>query len=312
MKKFYLVLFLLPFFLKSQVLRFPTSDVVWTQTDGREYYPTPYSSYTTNSFFKNILDPANTDTLIGGFVYKKIYYQSFSSAARSYFACFREDTLTNKVYMIEKDSSVSKLIYDFSPHIVGDTIKNIYQPNGNVNTYPVFYTNLKVSSIDSVMISSVWHKRYAMQLISTSPSCTGPYCISPGCTVRWLEGFGGMGGLFQGAELIPTLSMYSYTFSVQCITQNSTPVFPPASSCNALNVNDLQNSEISNLYPNPFYDRFTIEIYKNKALVEIYNAVGIKVYSNTIENKTEIDLSLYPEGVYFIKIGSVVKKIIKS
>ena len=47
--------------------------------------------------------------------------------------------------------------------------------------------------------------------------------------------------------------------------------------------------------------------------LEIYNTLGSPIYSGKITNKkTEINLREQPSGIYFIRIGKVIKKIIKE
>jgi hypothetical protein len=66
------------------------------------------------------------------------------------------------------------------------------------------------------------------------------------------------------------------------------------------------------VYPNPFNGIINISS-DNKIEVEIFNILGSKIYTSVIENgKTEIDLSVQSKGIYFIKIGSVTRKIIKD
>lgn len=67
------------------------------------------------------------------------------------------------------------------------------------------------------------------------------------------------------------------------------------------------------IYPNPFNSKITINSKKSLQTVEIFDLFGTIMYNEKIlENKTEIDLSNLPNGIYFIKIGSFVKKIIKQ
>lgn len=68
------------------------------------------------------------------------------------------------------------------------------------------------------------------------------------------------------------------------------------------------------IYPNPTNGTVSIIIQKNvKAFAEVYNAFGEGIYKKDLkEEKTEIDLSDQASGIYFIRIGSVTKKIIKE
>ncbi len=77
-------------------------------------------------------------------------------------------------------------------------------------------------------------------------------------------------------------------------------------SCSTGIKEDIANSDI-NLYPNPNNGVFTIN-FKNpdaKKIIEIYNVLGIKVYSaNLGTEKTEIDLNTENKGIYFYQLKS--------
>jgi hypothetical protein len=81
--------------------------------------------------------------------------------------------------------------------------------------------------------------------------------------------------------------------------------------CTGLNIISPNATEVT-VYPNPFSGAITITS-NIKARIEIFNLLGSKVYATTIESgATEIDLSNQSKGIYFVKIGSVTKKIIKE
>ncbi|MFH1000292.1 MAG: T9SS type A sorting domain-containing protein, partial [Bacteroidota bacterium] len=74
------------------------------------------------------------------------------------------------------------------------------------------------------------------------------------------------------------------------------------------------------LYPNPSNGRFYMElgsfVYFN-AKIEVFNLLGMKVYETIARDfKTEIDLSEYKQGVYYLRINNgtntITQKIIKK
>jgi hypothetical protein len=94
---------------------------------------------------------------------------------------------------------------------------------------------------------------------------------------------------------------------------NSSPFFyvQPLNSLNLYNENSLgitpNISNNFNIYPNPNNGKFCINLKepKSKIEVEINNIWGQKIYeSSTLLPlpTNEIDLSLQPKGVYFVKI----------
>ena len=77
------------------------------------------------------------------------------------------------------------------------------------------------------------------------------------------------------------------------------------------------NSYNTSIYPNPVVDFVKIDSKVN-GVVDIFNSVGSKVYSDIIqaEMMLEINISTYPKGIYFIEVNSTdgieVYKLIKN
>jgi hypothetical protein len=69
-----------------------------------------------------------------------------------------------------------------------------------------------------------------------------------------------------------------------------------------------------NVYPNPFTDKFIIATDKKVgANIQVFNSLGILVSSQEMtESKAELNLKGQPSGIYFARIGSVTKKLIKE
>ena len=83
-------------------------------------------------------------------------------------------------------------------------------------------------------------------------------------------------------------------------------------------VNNSLNESI-HIYPNPTKDNLIIEINSTTTnqKLEILNLVGQTLFTNIINNnKTTINISAFPSGVYIIKLytdnGTIVKKFIKE
>ena len=65
------------------------------------------------------------------------------------------------------------------------------------------------------------------------------------------------------------------------------------------------------IFPNPNNGHFILNGIEG--LVQIYNALGSLIYTHTTENEiTEIDLSQHSNGIYFIRVGSLTRRIIKE
>lgn len=93
---------------------------------------------------------------------------------------------------------------------------------------------------------------------------------------------------------------------------NASLITQSVSACNGINQLTNSVSEL-NVYPNPFNNKLTIISNDTNQSILIYNALGSVIYSSTIQNtKTEINLSNQATGIYYIKIGTATKKIIKE
>ena len=83
-------------------------------------------------------------------------------------------------------------------------------------------------------------------------------------------------------------------------------------------VSIAENKSISEIYPNPVDDKLYINAADNIEEVEIYNLLGVKLYSEIINqgNENMIDMSNFDSGVYLVKIrtdkGTETLKIHKN
>lgn len=88
--------------------------------------------------------------------------------------------------------------------------------------------------------------------------------------------------------------------------------FPSPNSCGAVGINEPETRQQFELFPNPFEARLKITITGINETIKVFNSLGSLVYTGTIENGTaEIDLSCEKQGLYFIQVGRVIKKVFK-
>jgi hypothetical protein len=100
--------------------------------------------------------------------------------------------------------------------------------------------------------------------------------------------------------------------------------FPYCSSTTTLNINignigieTFEGNNVVNIFPNPAIESINIETnYKTELNYEILNLLGKSITFSSFIEKTNIDISYYPKGIYFIKIISdeqtLIKKFIKE
>ena len=87
----------------------------------------------------------------------------------------------------------------------------------------------------------------------------------------------------------------------------------------SLNTESESNSHDITISPNPIVENLFINTtISNLTRIDIFNVLGIKVFSEEINTNNAINISNLKTGVYFVKINSsneklyFVKKIIKS
>ena len=80
-------------------------------------------------------------------------------------------------------------------------------------------------------------------------------------------------------------------------------------------VENLQSvSNEIHVYPNPTSDYFQIKNYSEIKLLEIYDSIGEKIYSdnNLLTSDSKINLTDQPKGIYFVRAKTVDKIISKK
>lgn len=73
----------------------------------------------------------------------------------------------------------------------------------------------------------------------------------------------------------------------------------------SVGVQELKNSLLAQVYPNPSNGEFTVKAVKNFNSIEVLNVTGAKVYSAEL-NGTELNVNLenQPKGIYFYRLTS--------
>jgi hypothetical protein len=133
----------------------------------------------------------------------------------------------------------------------------------------------------------------AQQIIA----CNGSFSASPNYSISWTI----------GETVIET-----FQTSNVILTQGFQQTF-----LNNIKINELLNEINVNVYPNPSKDFVNImitNVLKEENKVELYNSLGQLLIKN--ENIFQIDISNYPNGIYFLKVQVInnfsTVKIIKK
>jgi hypothetical protein len=277
---------------------FPDSNAVWREFS---YNYIPFSSNESCSNYQNVIDG---DTMAGSFIYHKIrhsgnYFASgycnappwyYTPSYQNYYlGAYREDTTNRKVFFLPPGSISDTLLYNFNLS-VGDTLPVTY-------TNDFFVSNI-VTSIDSILIGSKYHKRFGISGYGFDGFDTN--------YVYLIEGIGstyGLLGRLQAPAEVPGGSI------LECFMQNGITLFPDTNTlCQlvSLNVNELKNPIRLIVFPNPFSTTTTLQTNINlkSATLSIYNALGqeIKTINNISGKEITLQRDNLPEGIYFIRL----------
>lgn len=272
---------------------FPDTNAVWRVDFSyvctcQSFYPTVQENYQYT---------IGTDSIIGSYAYKKIYRSGFTSSISTtlcacprnyyytYYGGLREDTANKKIYF-KCTNSPDTLIYDFSKQ-VGDTLNLIATSFNYPNSSPYTYT-CSITSIDSVLVGSNYHKRFNIGGISM------------------IEGIGSTAGLLEGVSSSHDLVCYNH----------NTEFYPSTSTSCPLIVGISQLPDISNkliLFPNPANDKITLQSSTELGAIIIYNALGEIVLQTKSKNtEEEINISKLQAGIYTVQAVGRYMKFVKE
>jgi hypothetical protein len=304
MKHLYKLLFIFCFISASQaqINSYFNNNPCWQQKSMCQIGQTCYTVNVYNYF-------VGGDTIIGTTQYKKVYKKGYSysqylsptpptsgnpclsppptyyySASLSFF--IRSNG--KKIYVLNApfapggpSCNGDTLLYDFNLQ-VGDTLPNTCNNPWSSNTFTV-------TAIDSVNTFNGWMKRFKLN-------------NNPG--YDFIEGMGYMNGLI---ELMPP-NVMSCGWQLQCYSQNNTAYYP-SSGPSCMLTTKFNEREIATqplVYPNPSSGKYNLVAGSfSEARIEIFNTKAQLIQRITPEKEiTEIDISLQPQGIYFLKYTS--------
>ncbi len=201
----------------------------------------------------------------------------------------RFDSVANEVYYRTDTSSTDMLVYSFSP-AQGDTLTGIYAG-----------INYIADSIEQINLFGVQTPKY---LISEPPPWN---YINPDNYL--IDGVGGSNGLLEfypvqivlsGGVLMTRLICFQHMDSIllgfnriDCPYVN----FPTS-------IDEIQEDIHPTIYPNPFGEDLKISINKfiSNGQIEIFDAMGRKVYADGFTGNFKTVNCNLPSGMYLIQI----------
>ena len=215
------------------------------------------------------------DTTINSIVYSKLFTSGYTQCLHlGFMGSLRNDSVNQKVYFIEADSSNEKLLYDFNPAI-GDTVPQLYPAS--------FIT---VGYIDTVVIDGLSRKRIYHDFL---PASLGPFII---------EGIGSTNGLLAQIDAGET------RFDLICFSHENRLIFPDtATTCSIYDDINQINFNSETIIPNPIHEQSLLSSKKIINQINLFNIEGNNVANYIVNSKTYIlDRGQLKNGVYFLEI----------
>ncbi|MCQ2283898.1 MAG: T9SS type A sorting domain-containing protein [Bacteroidales bacterium] len=121
-------------------------------------------------------------------------------------------------------------------------------------------------------------------------------------------------GLFTDADnFIPTSNWYGI-YNPNLFWQGNPKTYLglniSCNDCAIVNVEEIENQNVT-VMPNPATDNITVNTGSNEqVLVELYNLVGQKVYSENVIGTANINVSNLKAGVYMLKANNHTTKVV--
>ncbi|MDQ3047188.1 MAG: T9SS type A sorting domain-containing protein [Bacteroidota bacterium] len=298
MKKFLLLFLFLASFpgLRAQAWvyhPFPTDSATWSNDFGNVVFPTGMPpSYYIEWQPKVHYCMGAADTVIGANTYSQLFF-----CDSIYKGGIRDDN--GKIYFVDAGTVTEMLIYDYSKGS-GDTVTVYYQTTPNSGSFsPTIYS---IGTVDSVLINGSFRRRMRVE------------------EGYWIEGVGGTNGLF--VELWPNVS--NYTVRLICMSHNDFFQYPTdgVGTCpitSQVGIQEKSSMEEIVLYPNPTNGKFILSWKTPEVMIiDLYDFKGIRLQSvKTGISKAEVDLTLYPEGLYLVNMWNeqgvrMSKRVVKK
>ena len=291
---------------------FPTANAYWTSAHC-EYSMQYRSGIIKTGVFG--------DTTINSKVYHKMYVQQkyvlqgncttcdfmFDLDSAEYFYAFREQN--KKIYVVPtgyNPNADEYLVYDFTTHYVGDTVK----------AYPMvfFFTSGQILSyVDELRGFTV---KSIKQVTMSDGSRRKRYVFDPFSLESWIEGIGStkfLNPFFQVTDIGDKLLCFSsmgvhYTnpdnghncdlpdYTCQLTTP---PINGRTAGTDAAYAEEIEISA----YPNPVGDKLQLTGIPENGTAHIINLLGVEVLAiKSAARKEEVDASQLKPGIYVLQV----------
>jgi len=234
------------------------------------------------------------DTIVDGFNYRFLDEHHFNKAV-----IVREDTLDGKVYfkyLYGNRKYEDILMYDFSLN-EGD-LHSIYNPNSPIKDSLGTY---RVDKVDSILTEKGYRKRLSLLKQDTS--------LGEFLSTVWVEGVGGL-SFINTPAVGPELFGFG---ELSCFVVNDTDYVYKSEfaklqgKCNINNLKTEQEEHLTKekaivVFPNP--SSSIIHVSSDNVRIKKLTIMDLNGSIQLVEmnSSNDIDVSILPEGVYFIEL----------
>ena len=212
-------------------------------------------------------------------------------------AIVRQDSAERKVYIILPDSTNEHVLYDFS-QTAGDTCNSILYPD------PFACGQLIISSVDSVLINSKYHRRLNLQ---------GGCLISGNASL--IEGVGSTLGFLEKLLIFEsgTNLICAHQYKTTNISIYPNGGFVCDTSSVGITENQTENYRLE-VFPNPFEDIINFEYVFPIKNIRIYNLLGQEIYYLVIGGKQKVQLSRkeFARGLFIYRVETNDERVFKG
>jgi hypothetical protein len=239
------------------------------------------------------------DTIIEGKKYTKVYEQYCYSETEcgdlSYYAAVREDTIAEKIYCIQVDDGVERLLMDFN--VNENDIITVYSYVMTPFYHETFVEKqtLWIVDIDSIMIDNQYRKK-----VNITYNDAGSHNIA---LDSFVEGLGSIEhGLFFLLDIgIPDARAEPILL---CLHIDNILIYQKYdyNTCylkdNGVKIKEIQRSELK-IYPTIVNDNLYVDTNQDSYSYKIYTIQG-KIMKSGFLSKEPINVSILNKGVYYI------------
>lgn len=207
------------------------------------------------------------------------------------------DSLNRMVYYVSNLTAnytpvIADILYDFNK-AVGDTIF--------INPYSLKF---RVDSIDSLLFSNKYHKRYH----TADVAGTSLQSID----VTFTEGIGSSVGPFVHSSFFESYSeLLCFAGPSQTMTIWNFSTYTDGYCAGLVIGVDEEEKHVQEVYPNPFQRSLMVDLPATE--VRIYDTEGrLVLEQQTSGGKDHLETGFLSPGIYFLKAGEVSRKVIKE